>query len=60
MNEIQLIRVERRIEKSISGAVTPRELHLGDVSTDVTRRRQYVPTHYQAPLVKPWVSISQL
>ncbi|KAH3710939.1 protein APCDD1-like [Dreissena polymorpha] len=55
MNEIQLIRVERRIEKSISGAVTRRELHLGDVSTDVTQRRQYVPTHYQAPLVKPWV-----
>ena len=63
LNELQLIRVERRFYTTVSekkgGKVSESrtELFLGDVSTDMTLRRQYVPTHYQVPLVRAKVRI---
>lgn len=58
MNELQLLRVERRKVKSsrtndVSKKYRARtELFLGDISTNMRYRRQYVPTHYQTPLLK--------
>lgn len=58
MNELQLIRIERRKVSSKSVKVVPTakgsrtELFLGDISTVMSLRRQYVPTHYQIPLVR--------
>ena len=59
MNELQLIRVERRKLKSrqTGSVVKLNELYLGDVSTDMTSRTQYVPTYYQAALVKAKVNL---
>lgn len=64
MNELQLVRVERRFYTTLSekkgGKVSQSrtELFLGDVSTDMTLRRQYVPTYYQVPLVRAKVRIA--
>ncbi|WAR12345.1 APCD1-like protein [Mya arenaria] len=54
MNELQLLRVERKQLKSIMTKSSEKrlELHLGDVSTEMTYRWQHVPTYYQIPLVK--------
>ncbi|XP_053402376.1 protein APCDD1-like [Mercenaria mercenaria] len=58
MNELQLVRMEKRKLKSarygdVSRKTRARsELFLGDISTNMKYRRQYVPTHYQTPLVK--------
>lgn len=63
MNELQLVRVEKRKVKSIhksdfnKKSRAKSELLLGDISTSMTHRRQYVPTHYQSPLVKSKVSM---
>ncbi|KAL4234211.1 hypothetical protein ACF0H5_005864 [Mactra antiquata] len=58
MNELQLVRVEKRRTKNSrqsdqsSRGRARMELLLGDVSTNMKYRRQYVPTHYQTPLLK--------
>lgn len=58
LNELQLVRIEKRKVKPIQASEMPRiprtrvELFLGDISTNMEYRRQYVPTHYQAPLMK--------
>lgn len=62
MNELQLVRVERRylnkfdrtndvIQSQVRGRVET-ELLLGDISTNIRYRQQYRPTHYQVPLKK--------
>lgn len=62
MNELQLVRVERRhsnklyrtndvIQNQVRGR-TETELLLGDISTNIKYRQQYRPTHYQVPLKK--------
>lgn len=62
MNELQMIRVEKRRIKlrGKNDYSSPRhgrtELYLGDISTNMKFRRQYVPTHYQTPLLKSKVS----
>lgn len=63
MNELQLVRLEKRKVKSIhksdfnKNSRAKSELLLGDISTRMAYRRQYVPTHYQPPLVKSKVSM---
>jgi hypothetical protein len=63
MNELQLVRVEKRkINSGHKSDITSKtraksELFLGDISTNMKYRRQYVPTHYQTPLVKSKVGI---
>lgn len=63
MNELQLVRIERRkLNSGHKSDITRKtraktELFLGDISTNMKYRRQYVPTHYQTPLVKSKVGI---
>ena len=70
MNELQLVRVERRhlskydrtndvLQSQIRSPVET-ELLLGDVSTNVKYRQQYRPNYYQVPLKKSkvWIIFS--
>lgn len=64
MNELQLVRVERRKIPAVSAKsrkefVSRTELFLGDISTDTNLRRQYVPTHYQVPLARSKVCMKK-
>ena len=68
MNELQLVRVERRhlskfdrtndVIQSQARSRVETELLLGDVSTNMKYRQQYRPTYYQVPLKKSKVGIT--